>query len=246
MALQDDCAKTGDLLFRWRSYLPLVFIVVFIPAFQEFSYPFCERFYQQIWGMFCFAIALFGLFIRGYTIGYTPKNTSGINTKGQVADTLNTTGIYSVTRNPLYLGNFFMMLGVSLFVHIWWFTVIFTLSYWLYYERIIIAEEIFLTEKFGKPYENYARSTPAFLPDFKRWQPSELSFSMRNVLKREYTGFFAVIAAFALLQWIGDYKVQRAVVFDPVWTGLFILGLLAYITLRTLKKTTTLLDVEGR
>ncbi|MGB8874133.1 MAG: hypothetical protein WCC75_12145, partial [Desulfobaccales bacterium] len=45
--------------------------------------------------------------------GLPPRGTSGRNTQGQVAETLNTTGIYSLVRNPLYLGNFLIWLGLS-------------------------------------------------------------------------------------------------------------------------------------
>lgn len=95
-------------------------------------------------------LALIG--IRIFTIGHTSKRTSGRNTKRQIADTLNTTGIYSVVRHPLYLGNFFMFLGVMLFAHLWWLLLIYILVFWLYYERIMFAEEAFLRKNFGDEY----------------------------------------------------------------------------------------------
>ena len=246
MSLQKQFEETGAWLFRWRSYLPLVFIVVIIPAFQQFSYPFGSHTYHLLWGMFCLSVSLFGLFIRCYTIGYVPKGTSGRNTKMQVAETLNTTGIYSVVRNPLYLGNFFMMLGVTMFPRVWWVSIIYVLTFWLYYERIIMAEEAFLKTKFGVNYENYLARTPAFIPDFRLWQPNTLSFSFRNVLKREYSGFMAVIAAFTILEFFGDYIQEGTLVFDLVWVSIFTFGLIVYVALLTLKKKTRLLDVEGR
>lgn len=91
------------------------------------------------------------------TVGYTPKKTSGRNTKkGQVADYLNTKGMYSIVRNPLYLGNFFMGLGIFLFLCIWWVEFIYTLVFMLYYERIIFAEEQFLVKKFKQQYMEWA------------------------------------------------------------------------------------------
>lgn len=246
MLLYEQSAITGTWLFRWRSYLPLVLIAVIIPAFEGFSYPFGSHSYDLVWEMFCLSISLFGLIIRSYTIGHTPKNTSGRNTKEQVADTLNTTGIYSVVRNPLYLGNFFMSLGVTMFVRVWWVSIIYALFFWLYYERIIMAEESFLKNKFGKRYKDYLSHTPSFIPNLNLWQPNVLPFSLRNVLKREYSGFFGVIGAFTVLEFVGDYVAERAIVFDPVWVTIFIFGLFVYITLRTLKRKTRLLHVVGR
>lgn len=246
MLLKNQSAETGAWLFRWRSYLPLVLIAIIIPAFQEFSYPFGSHAYDLLWEMFCISISLFGLFIRSYTIGYTPKGTSGRNTKSQVAEMLNTTGIYSTVRNPLYLGNFFMVLGVTLFLRVWWLSVIYALAFWLYYERIIMAEEAFLKDKFGKTYEDYLNRTPAFIPNFKLWRPNILHFSLKNVLKREYSGFFGVICAMMLLEIVGDYLERGAFVLDAVWVSIFLFGLFAYLILRTLKKKTKLLHVEGR
>jgi len=246
MLLQEASVKSGQWLFRWRSYLPLVLIAVILPEYEDFSYPFGSHAYQITWELFCFSISLFGLFIRAYTIGYTPKGTSGRNTKNQIADELNTTGIYSMTRNPLYLGNFFMMFGVALLVRDGWVALIFVLTFWLYYERIIMAEEAYLKNKFGKEYEDYAAHTPAFLPRSKLWKRPELTFSLRNVLKREYSGLFGVIAAFTVLQYIGDYIVAGRLMIDYVWLSLFTFGLLVYITLRTLKRKTKLLHVDGR
>jgi protein-S-isoprenylcysteine O-methyltransferase Ste14 len=70
-----------------------------------------------------------------------------------VAEVLNTTWMYSLVRNPLYLGNFIIWLGLALFINVWWCTIIVILSFILFYERIIFAEEKFLREKFGKTFK---------------------------------------------------------------------------------------------
>jgi protein-S-isoprenylcysteine O-methyltransferase Ste14 len=246
MSYRHEPIKTGIWLFRWRSYLPFILVVVVLPAFHDFSYPFGSQIYQLIWELLCLSISLFGLSIRAYTIGYTPKGTSGRNTKRQLAETLNTTGMYSVTRNPLYFGNFFTMLGVILFVRSWWLCLISVLTFWLYYKRIIMAEENFLKNKFGKKYEAYPNRTPSFFPNIKKWRKSYLTFSFKNVLQREYSGFFGVIVAFTILAFIGDYIVENKIISDPVWAGIFVSGLILYITMRTIKKKTGLLHDEGR
>ena len=102
------------------------------------------------------AVSLLGQLIRIFTVGFAPKNTSGRNTvNGQIADELNTTGIYSLIRHPLYLGNFFMWLGPVLFLRSVGFLIVFFLLYWLYYERIMFAEEQFLRRKFGEVYDKW-------------------------------------------------------------------------------------------
>lgn len=236
----------GAWLFRWRSYLPLSLIAIIIPAFRGFSYPFDSHTLDLAWELVIVSISVFGLVIRSITIGHTPKNTSGGNTRSQVADTLNTSGMYSITRNPLYLGNFFLILGVTLFVRSWWVPVTFSIAFWWYYQRIILVEESFLKNKFGQAYEEYLGRTPVFFPRFSLWTPNAFTFSLRTVLKREYYAFFGMIAAFSALELIGDWIIEGRIVFDPFYVAAFTVGLVIFVTLRTLKKTTTLLQVEGR
>ncbi len=246
MALIEEFENTGKLLFRWRSYLPLIVIGIFLLAMREYEYPGHSEELDHLWESFCLIISFFGLGIRIFTIGHTPKGTSGRNTKKQVADTLNTTGIYSVVRNPLYLGNFFMGLGIALFAHLWWLTLIYILSFWLYYERIIFAEEAYLRNKFGDEYLAWANVTPVFVPKIRNYRKSNLPFSLRNVLRREYNGFFAVIVVLFVLEVAGDVVAENKIEVDLMWTVLLGVGFIVWMALRTLKKKTTLLDVEGR
>jgi len=219
--------------------------IIFI-VFHNFSYLGNSKNLDHLCEIFCLCVSFFGLGIRAITIGYTPRKTSGRNTKRQIAESLNVTGIYSVVRNPLYLGNFFMYLGVVLFFHLWWLVIIYMLAFWLYYERIIFAEEEFLRKKFMKQYLEWANKTPAFFPNFKHYQAPKLSFSIRNVLRREYNGFFAVILLMFLLEIIGDWFVEHRVEFDIDWLIALGIGFVIWTVLRCLKKYTTVLNVEGR
>jgi len=246
MTLHEDLVKSGNWLFRWRSYLPLFFVPILISGLLEFDYPNNSHTYHLIWGIICLSVSFLGLLVRCYTIAHVPKRTSGRNTKGQKADSLNKTGMYSLMCNPLYFGNFLMFLGVTLFVRLWWVSVIYGLVFWLYYERIILAEEAFLKEEYGKDYLDYAKRTPAFIPNFKNWEPPNLPFSFRHIPKREYSAFFAMIASFTVLEFAADCIVTGKPTIDKVWLCLFLVGLGAYLTLRMLKKRTRILHLEGR
>lgn len=246
MALREEFENQGNWLFRWRSYLPLLLIGVILIGLRHFEYPGQSHRLDQLWEIACIAISLLGLGIRAFTIGHAPKNTSGRNTSKQVAETLNVTGIYSLVRHPLYVGNFFCWLGISLFVRIWWINLITIFIFWLYYERIMFAEEEFLRKKFGEQYEQWAKKTPAFFPRFSNWIPPDLPFSLKNVFKREYSGFFAIIASFTFLEIIGDIFAEGRLEIDLMWTILFFLGLIVYVVLRFLKKKTKFLHIDGR
>lgn len=245
MAQTEEFKRVGSWLFRWRSFLPLLTISLFLIAFKNFTYPEGSHTLDILWEILCFAVSFSGLGIRIYTVGHTPKGTSGRRTKRQKADVLNTTGIYSVVRHPLYLGNFLIWFGISLFIHSFFFSFAAILLFFLYYERIIFVEEDFLREKFGQIFNDWAEETPVFFPRFKNWQKSALPFSLKTALKREYTAFFVIIALFTCLEVIGDFVYKGKWQISWFYALLFFFGLVVYIILRTLKKK-GILDVEGR
>ncbi len=178
MALKEEMEKQGNWLFKYRSYLPLAILTIGLIFFvwQELyvrkttvNSSFFEKYYLYL----ALSISLIGFFIRVYTVGYSARGTSGRNTKdGQVAISLNTTGIYSLVRHPLYLGNFLMWLGVAFLIADIWFTIIFILLFWINYERIMFAEEQFLRKKFGDDYLNWSKDVPLFIPKLRGFQKS--------------------------------------------------------------------------
>jgi len=133
-----------------------------------------------------------------------------------------------------------------MFIEVWWFAVMVMLIYYLYYERIMFTEEEFLRRKFGQEYLAWAAQTPALIPHLRTWKKPELNFSFRNVLKREYSGFFAIIATFTFLKTIVDMAAEHEYEFDLGWYIFFGFGLASYLVLRLLKKKTRILHVEGR
>lgn len=203
--------------------------------------------WDDIYGFICIALSFFGLSIRCFTLGYIPKGTSGRNTKKQKAETLNTTGMYSLVRHPLYVGNFFIFLGILLFTEPrWYLFIIMTGAFLAYYTAIMFAEEEFLRKKFGNQFLEWANRTPAFLPRFNNWKAPSLPSSFRHVLRREYTGFFGIIATFTFLDIIGDWFEEKSVDFDPVFAIAFFISALTYVIMRTLKKKTRILHIDGR
>jgi protein-S-isoprenylcysteine O-methyltransferase Ste14 len=243
MALQDEMRKNGDRLFCWRSYLPLFLIFLFAIGIREFKRP--DEDMDRAWELFCILVSLAGMAVRVLTVGYVPGGTSGRNTKKQLASTLNTTGMYSIVRHPLYLGNFLIWLGLSLFIQQWWFSVIIMLFFWVYYERIMLAEEGFLLDSFGGEFTDWAMRTPAFIPRTENWIPSPRGFSLRRVLRREYSSLFGLLATFTLLEVASDFVTDHRWTVDVMWLDIFLFGLGQYLLLRTLKKTTRWLHDDG-
>lgn len=250
MALQEEFERQGVWLFKYRGTLPLVVLAIGMMLFVRTEmYP--ESFflqetpYEVSYEMVCLMISLFGLGIRVYTVGHTPANTSGRNVKEQVADTLNTSGIYSTVRHPLYLGNFFMWLGPALVTGNPWFIVAFCFFYWLYYERIMFAEEQFLRRKFGAVYTSWAEQVPAFVPAFKQFRAPELPFSWKKVLKKEKNGLAAIFIIFLIFDVTGQ-AIEGSRDYNEFIVAMFLITGLMYLVLKYLKKKTRVLHEVNR
>ncbi|MEM9076357.1 MAG: isoprenylcysteine carboxylmethyltransferase family protein [Bacteroidota bacterium] len=241
MPLKEELKSQGDWLFKNRSHLPLIVLGLGLLVFLNKEYNEMETpntWLTEGFEILSLCISLIGLSIRIFTVGHTPKNTSGRNTKvGQVAEELNTTGIYSMVRHPLYLGNFFMWLGVAMLTENIWFIVSFGLFYAIYYLRIMYAEESFLREKFGKDYFDWAKQVPAIIPSIKKYKKPKYPFNIKKVLKNEKNGFCAIFLIF----WLFD-ELSRLTQKEPFeletryWLFAAITATTIYTILKIMKK----------
>jgi protein-S-isoprenylcysteine O-methyltransferase Ste14 len=247
MALQESLEKQGNVLFRWRGYIPLIILTAGILWYMFLLYDGKTGVHR--WWVDCLflGVGFAGLGIRVFTVGFTPRGTSGRNTsEGQVAESLNTSGIYSIVRHPLYLGNFFMWLAPLLMLADVWFILFACAFFWLYYERIMFAEEQFLRKKFGQTYLDWANATPAFFPKLSLYRRAKLVFSLKNVLKRENNGFFNLVFVMTLFRTVGFAVTEKRFCLDKPWIIIFSASAFIFILIRVLKKCTKVLDVEGR
>jgi protein-S-isoprenylcysteine O-methyltransferase Ste14 len=245
MALVHELENSGNWLFKRRSWLPLFFVaggllMMFLGNRQSIIFDLRDE-------MIFLGVSVLGEIIRIVTVGFAPRNTSGRNTAaGQVADELNITGIYSIVRHPLYVGNFFMWLGPVLFLRSIWFTIIFGLVYWLYYERIMFAEEQFLRRKFGEVYDRWSEKVKAFIPFRVKFVRPKLGFSVRNVLKREYNSFVNIFLIFTILDLVRNYILSGRIFMTEIWMWLLIGAAGIWLIVRSIHKYTRWLEVQGR
>jgi hypothetical protein len=128
------------------------------------------------------------------------------------------------------------MIGFAMWPHIWRLMVLTSCFYALYCERIMLAEEAYLREKFGETFERWSAQTLAFIPKFRGWMPSPVSFCWRTVAQREYNAFFLIITVFFLLDLIGDSIAERRFQVDTGWFATFIVGFFIFAILAHLEK----------
>lgn len=81
---------------------------------------------------------------------------------GQVTSQMITSGLFAISRNPLYLGAALFVLGVSLLAQLSWMLILFIPMLLLCYEVLIRPEERYLLQLFGEEYRSYTRRV-------KRW-----------------------------------------------------------------------------
>lgn len=100
--------------------------------------------------------AFLGLLLRACAAGYLEKSRA-----------LATSGPYRYTRNPLYLGSFFMGLGFAVAARSWVLGLVFVCFFILIYGPVMRREESFLRRQFGEPYERYANHVSLFFPTLR-------------------------------------------------------------------------------
>lgn len=248
MALVHSLEKNGNILFKYRGQIPVLLFLLSIPAIYFTDYQIIDKnkTLDMILLITCSIVSLSGQVIRAIAIGTSNKNTSGRNTQEQVAEALNTKGIYSTVRHPLYLGNYFMWIGIVMYTYNVWFVLVVSFMFWLYYERIMFAEERFLERKFGQKYVDWSNSVPAFWPSMKNHIKTEIPFSMKTILRREYSGISATIIGFVFVAFFKDLFSTGEPHFKIIYGIVIGIALLISFLFRTLKHNTKLLYEADR
>ncbi|HUY14677.1 MAG TPA: isoprenylcysteine carboxylmethyltransferase family protein [Terriglobia bacterium] len=167
---------------RWR--VPLGFVAGII--FLALSRPVWTR---LIMGEI---IALIGLVLRGLAAGRLEKNLR-----------LATSGLYSLTRNPLYLGSFLLAVGLAMAGGYLPLGIALVALFLVIYLPVMRREESFLRQKFGKEFEDYSARVPLFLPRIGSVKSGTFRFDWTGYRKnREYEAAlgFAVISLILILK----------------------------------------------
>ena len=162
-------STVGALLFRWRSYLPIgVVLGLFGGLYLLGPSPIATI---RTWVWAGLLVSGVGLGLRVYAVAQAPPGTSGRHRR-QFAAMLNTFGVYSVMRHPLYVGNVLVWIGVSMTSGWLGGTLASAAIGMLMFGLIVRHEDGFLRRKFGLEFGEWAAVTPAFWPRPGLWRPS--------------------------------------------------------------------------
>ncbi len=244
--LVEHVTRTGRWLFRWRSYFPLLVLAYVLALLAVDPAPVGGDGVLVAWVVSGVVLGLMGLAVRSWTIGHAPSGTSGRGTKKLRAETLTRTGLYSVVRHPLYLGNFLLWMGAVTFAGKPTALLVTALFFWLYYERIMMAEERFLYERFDEAFREWAGSTPGFVPRLSGWVASPRPFSLRYCLGRDYQAVYGFVAATTAMEFTRSVSAGSGWIPGFGWIAYFLAGTAVYVVLHTLKRRTGLLEARDR
>jgi protein-S-isoprenylcysteine O-methyltransferase Ste14 len=73
-----------------------------------------------------------------------------------------TKGVYSISRNPQYVGDFFINISISIACLSWIFLLVAIVNL-LLLRNFVVAEEHFLLDKYGNAYRDYMNRTPRWI-----------------------------------------------------------------------------------
>jgi len=253
MQFLEQLEHQGNWLFRYRGTIGVITLPLVAAALRWPGLPLSAWNDVQIdllvdVGL---AISIVGLLLRVATVGFVPAGTSGRNAREQRAHALNTSGAYSLVRHPLYAANAVILLGFAIGIGSLWFLGLFALGYALFIERIVAIEERFLQARYGEAHTAWASTTPLFWPSLATWHAPEMAFSLRTVLRREYNGVMGVALAFFAIELVrdvgmGDESLPDWVHGEPQWWVVLVAAMTIFVLLRTLKRATRFLHIDGR
>lgn len=205
MSSSSSTSAVGRVLFRFRGLtpVPVISLLAFVLWRSRGEPGPGGEAVDALFNILGVLVALAGQALRFYTLGQVPEGTSGQGYQLE-AVTLNTRGPYAYVRNPLYVGNLGIVLGLLLIAHQPWVYLIGLVFFFGEYFFIIRAEEAFLRSRFGARFDAFCAEVPRWVPRFSPAVPGALreGFDVRRALKKEHNPFAAwASGALGLIGW---------------------------------------------
>ncbi|MCW8995721.1 MAG: isoprenylcysteine carboxylmethyltransferase family protein [Psychromonas sp.] len=154
-----------------------------------------------------FTISMVGELIRFWGVSWTGSET---RTTGSVGGTfLIISGPFAYVRNPLYVGNILIYLGLGIMSFAWfpYLQVVAILFFLFQYYLIVKEEEKYLRERFREEYKDYCKNVSPFFPRFVPYKNKSVTqppFSADAGLRSETRSLqaFLGISLMLVILWI--------------------------------------------
>jgi protein-S-isoprenylcysteine O-methyltransferase Ste14 len=146
-------------------------------------------------------MVVLGELVRYWGVAYTGSLTR-VRTVG--APEVVVAGPYAYVRNPLYVGNIMMYLGIGIMSNalIPWLPIaalaFFAFQYWM----IVSLEEEFLAKEFGAAFSEFSKNVPRFIPRLVPYEsPSQANQkpNWREAFRSERRTFQAIALVILVL-----------------------------------------------
>ncbi len=234
--MKDQMVKIGNFFFKYRNMLfPVTIVLLYILATPP-SEILNSVNLEKLKDVIAITIALLGLVVRGVVIGYAYIKRGGVNKK-VYADNLVTEGMFSICRNPLYVGNLLIYLGVLLMHGDPLVLILGSVFFLFIYQCIVYAEEAYLLNKFGEGYLAYCADVPRWIPKLSHFHEATqgMEFNFKRVIIKDYTTMANTFIALALTEGYEDISVKD---YESLTLMLFIVAasLIWAATVRYFKK----------
>jgi protein-S-isoprenylcysteine O-methyltransferase Ste14 len=147
-------------------------------------------------------VAVSGELVRLVTIGYEYIERGG--RQGQVyASRLVQGGVYGLTRNPMYVGNGLIAIGVSMVTGAPGAYLVLMPLFLFIYQAIVAAEEAYLHRQFGAEYAAYCARVPRFTPSFRGAAQAfaGMRYNGRRSVRQDLSTITGLAMALVLLPW---------------------------------------------
>ena len=227
--------KLGNFLFRNRNGIfPLFYLMLFVPSWEVFTDPVTAM-------LIGFSVTIIGQLIRIITIGLVYIIRGGKDRRVYAED-LVTTGIFNHCRNPLYVGNILILVGLGIASNSLLFMAVFTPLFLFFWQAIVLAEENYLRNKFGEQYDEYCKRVNRWLINFNGIGKTlrSMQFKWKRVIIREYNATYLWMTGAVLIMMKHFYFHKDQFDFNknlPLFIFILVLLLLLYFFARYLKKS---------
>jgi protein-S-isoprenylcysteine O-methyltransferase Ste14 len=232
--------KLGNFLFRNRNGIfPLFYLMLFVPSWEVFPNPVTAM-------IIGFSVTIAGQWVRIITIGLVYIIRGGKDRRVYAED-LVVTGIFAHCRNPLYVGNILILVGLGIASNSLLFMAVFTPLFLFFWQAIVIAEENYLRNKFGEQYNAYCKKVDRWLIHFKGLGTTlnSMRFKWKRVIIREYNSTYIWMTGAVLIVMKHFYFHKEQFDFHknlPIFIFILVGLMFLYLFARYLKKSKKLVS----